>query len=135
MNSIRTVHSLNAAAPLGHYSQATIAGGFLFVSGLLPIEVNKEINYTQSFNEQAESVLKNAKEVLMAAGCGFDRVVKSTVYVTNVGNWGEFDTLYRKYFGEHRPARAVVPVHELHHGFNIELEMIALINDVENKDG
>lgn len=127
MPSIRSVHTAKAATPSGHYSQATIHGDLAFVSGILPIEPDGSHNSTCPFSDQANCVLRNATVILQAAGCGFSDVVKTTVYVTDIASWAEFDSVYAEFFGDHRPARAVVPVPVLHHGFSIEMELIASV--------
>ena len=77
------------------------------------------------FEAQVHSVLDHCSAVLAAAGCGFNDVVQSTVYVVGVEHWPVFNRLYAERFGSHRPARAVVPVPALHHGFLVEIQMVA----------
>ncbi|MGH1416940.1 MAG: RidA family protein [Pelagimonas sp.] len=124
---MKFVSTNQAAPPGGHYSQAVVANGVAYLSGILPVGIRGDMNPGLSFAEQAALVLRHATEILRDAGSGLDRVVKSTVFVTNIEDWGVFDTLYAETFRSHRPARAVVPVPGLHHGFLVELDMIALV--------
>ena len=108
--------------PGGHYSQAVEAGGLVFVSGMLPAGNNQP---PMPFEDQVHSVLDHCSAVLAEAGCSFNDVVQSTVYVVGVEHWPIFNRLYAERFGSHRPARAVVPVSALHHGFLVEIQMVA----------
>lgn len=119
----------NAAgtAPGGHYSHAAAAGGFVFVSGQLPIPPSGEKDATRSIAEQTRITLENVRSALTAAGAQLTDVVKVTAYLTTEEHWAAFNTVYAEFFGEHRPARAVVPVRPLHYGFLVEIEAIAWI--------
>jgi 2-iminobutanoate/2-iminopropanoate deaminase len=78
-----------------------------------------------SVEEQTEQALENVAAILLAAGSGVDHVLKTTVYVADISLWGRVNAVYAEFFGDHRPARAVVPTKELHHGFVVEIEAIA----------
>ncbi len=106
-------------APAGHYSQAVRANGFVFVSGVLPDPA------ISGFEAQVRDAMQRCHQVLQAAGCGWTDVVQCTAYIVGVGHWPAFNAVYAEVLGAHRPARAVVPVHELHHGCLIELQLIA----------
>lgn len=110
--------------PLGHYSPAVEAGGFVFVSGMLP-STDPEDARRHDFEAQSRMVLARCEQVLAAAGCQLDQVVQSTVYVVGMEHWAAFNRVYKDVFGEHKPARAVVPVPELHYGFLVEVTMTA----------
>ncbi|MFD1158709.1 RidA family protein [Roseovarius aestuarii] len=125
---MKKIETREAALPLGHYSQAIVSGDLVFVSGVLPIEPGAELDSSRSFKEQAECVLRNAAAILKEAGANLSNVVKATVYVTNIENWKDFDQAYAAAFGEHKPARAVAPVPNLHHGFDVEMELIASVS-------
>lgn len=111
----------NAALPLpaGHYSQAVRAGGFVYLSGVLPIPG------IAGFEPQARDALERCGQILGAAGCCLDDVVHCTAYIVGVANWSRFNAVYAEVFGDHRPARTVVPVTELHHGSLVEVQMTA----------
>ncbi|WP_260961915.1 RidA family protein [Pseudomonas citri] len=116
-----------ASQPAGHYSQAVVHQGSLYISGQLPVSPDGTHNIEASFTEQAQVALNNLLAILHAAGCTPSDLVKVTVYVAGVKHWPAFDRLYSEMLGSHRPARAVVPVPELHHGYLVEIEAIARI--------
>ena len=114
------------AAPGGHYSHATVANGFVFVSGQLPIAPDGTRLAEASFEQQAQQVLENVKTALAAAGSGIDRLVQVRVYLDAIENWPAFNTIYAQWAGDARPSRAIVPTGPLHFGFKVEVEAVAL---------
>ncbi|MCP4536312.1 MAG: RidA family protein [Chloroflexi bacterium] len=118
----------DAPRPAGHYSQAIVHNGLVYVSGQLPIDPQTGEKRTGSIEEQAEQTLKNLAEILRAANSDLNQVVKTTVYVSDIELWGRVNVVYAKFFGDHRPARAVVPTRDLHYGFQIEIEAIAAVS-------
>jgi 2-iminobutanoate/2-iminopropanoate deaminase len=114
------------AAPGGHYSHAVTAGGFVFVSGQLPIAPDGTKLSESSFEEQVRQVLANVAHALEGAGSSVDRLTQVRVYVTDIGCWPAFNAIYAHWAGAARPARCVVPVPQLHYGFKIEVEAIAM---------
>jgi 2-iminobutanoate/2-iminopropanoate deaminase len=122
---MHVVSTPNAPAPAGHYSQAIVHGGVVYVAGQLPVDPQTGERRTGPIEEQAEQALKNVAAILRAAGSGLDRVLKVTVYVSDITLWDRVNTVYARVFGDHRPARAVVPTRDLHHGFQVEIEAIA----------
>ncbi|SLN16147.1 Enamine/imine deaminase [Falsiruegeria litorea R37] len=127
---MQKIQTSEAAQPLGHYSQAVVSGDLVFVSGILPVELDGTLNAERGFSEQAEIVLRNAEAILRAAGSDFSKAVKATIYVTDIANWKAFDEAYSTALGEHKPARAVAPVPSLHHGFQVEMDLIASVSGV-----
>ncbi|MEJ6022880.1 RidA family protein [Ramlibacter sp. PS4R-6] len=123
----RSVNPGANAKPGGHYSHGTVANGFVFVSGQLPIARDGTKLNGASFADQARQVLANVQAVLEAAGSGVDRLVQVRVYVDDVANWPEFNTIYAQWAGASRPSRAVVPTGALHYGFKIEVEAVAAV--------
>ncbi|GLU31994.1 RidA family protein [Trinickia caryophylli] len=115
------------AAPGGHYSHVTVANGFVFVSGQLPITADGAKLTDRSFAEQAEQVLRNVEHAVLAAGSGIDRLVQVRVYLDDIGNWPEFNRIYAAWAGEARPSRAVVPTAALHFGLKVEVEAVAVL--------
>jgi 2-iminobutanoate/2-iminopropanoate deaminase len=114
----------NSGGP--HYSPFALGGGLIFVSGQLPLRPGRDTSLAAaSFREQAEQALQNLKGVLDQAGAGVDQVVKTTVYLSDIADWDDLDTVYGAFFGAARPARSVVPTGPLHFGFRIEIEAIA----------
>lgn len=124
MTRIEPVSTNNASKPLGHYSQAVRAAGLIHVSGQLPIKA--EGQSSDPFDEQARIVLRNLLAVLEAAGATPAHVVKVTAYIVGVEHWGAFNNAYAEAFGGARPARSVVPVPSIHHGYLIALDAVAL---------
>jgi reactive intermediate/imine deaminase len=118
------------AAPGGHYSHAVTGNGFVFVSGQLPIAPDGSKLNEAPFERQAQQVLDNVAAALTGAGTAVDRLVQVRVYVTDIASWPAFNTIYAKWIGVSRPARAVVPVPELHFGFKIEIEAVATVAPV-----
>jgi 2-iminobutanoate/2-iminopropanoate deaminase len=125
---IEFVHTPEAPQPAGHYAQATVHGDLVFVSGQLPVNPQAGRGDVGSIEEQTEQALKNLEAILVAAGSSRQRVLKTTVYVSDIGLWDRVNAVYAGFFGPHRPARAVVPTRELHFGFQIEIEAVAAID-------
>jgi 2-iminobutanoate/2-iminopropanoate deaminase len=122
---VKRIATHRAPAPAGHYSQAVEHAGLIFTSGLLPVVPGSGERVLGSIEEQAERVLCNLAAILEAAGSGRDRVLRVTVYLTDLDLWSRFNEVYTRFFGDHRPARTVVAVPELHYGFLLELEAVA----------
>jgi len=122
---MREIFSPNAPKPAGHYSQAVIHDNIIYVSGQLPIDPATGQKRLGSIEEQTEQVLKNLAEIIKAAGSDINKVIKTTVYISDIQLWDRVNEVYGNFFGEHRPARAVVPIKNLHFGFDIEIEAIA----------
>ena len=114
------------AEPGGHYSHAVSAGGFVFVAGQLPVQADGARLNQAPFEAQARQVLANVAAALRGAGSSIDKLVQVRVYITDIALWPAFNTLYAQWAGTARPARAVVPVPQLHYGFQIEVEAMAL---------
>jgi 2-iminobutanoate/2-iminopropanoate deaminase len=122
MQSIETREAPNAA---GHYSQAIVHNGVVYVAGQLPIDPTDRNKPVGSIEEQTEQTLRNVEAILKAAGSGLDRVLQMTIYVSDISLWGGVNTAYSRVMGGHKPARAVVPVKDLHYGYQIEIQAIA----------
>ena len=118
-----------AAAPQarGHYSQALVHEGIVYVAGQLPIVPGRPDERLASFEDQARRVIDNVAAILAAAGSGLDLVVKATVYITDVAHWPAFNAIYAEKLGAHKPARTVVPVAKLHYGYLVEMDVIAAV--------
>jgi len=117
------------AAPGGHYTHAVTANGFVFVAGQLPIARDGAKLVDAPFEKQAQQVLDNIAAALTAAGSAIEPLLQVRVYVTDIKQWPAFNAIYSRWIGSSRPARAVVPVAELHYGFKIEIEAIALAGE------
>ena len=118
-----------APAARGHYAQAIVHGGLVYVAGQLPIVAGDPERKLADFESQAEQVLSNVLAILEAAGSGADRILKATVYIADISHWPAFNAIYARRLGAHRPARTVVPVAQLHYGYLVEMDVIAALGD------
>jgi reactive intermediate/imine deaminase len=114
------------ATPGGHYSHVTVANGFVFVSGQLPITAEGVKLVAAPFEQQVEQVLQNVQSALAGAGSSIAQLAQVRVYLDDIDNWPAFNILYAKWAGAARPARAIVPTGPLHFGFKIEVEVTAV---------
>jgi 2-iminobutanoate/2-iminopropanoate deaminase len=121
------IHTPDAPQPRGHYAQAIVHDGLVYVSGQLPIDPRTGERCTGPIEEQAELALRNVAAILTAAGSDLSLVLKTTVYVSDIRLWERVNAVYARDFGDHRPARAVVPTRELHYGLLLEVEAIAAV--------
>jgi 2-iminobutanoate/2-iminopropanoate deaminase len=123
---VQPILTPGAPAPAGHYSQAMVHGGFVFVAGQLPLDpVTGALVGADDVEAQTRQVLRNVEVILRAAGSGLDQVVSVTVFITRREMWAQVNRVYAEIFGAHRPARAIVPVPELRPGCIIEVQAIA----------
>ncbi len=121
------IETPNAPLPGGHYSQAIVHNGLVYLSGILPITPTGVKLADGSIMEQTEQVIRNLDAILQAAGSNRGKVIKVTIFVSDISTWGEVNQAYARFFGDHRPARSVVPCSPLHYGFGIELEAVAAL--------
>ncbi|WP_122663661.1 RidA family protein [Pseudomonas viridiflava] len=119
-------NSETISPPAGHYSHVSIANGFVMISGQLPITADGAHLANASFEDQTRQVLLNLDSCLGAAGIGKQQLVQVRVYVTDIEQWPLFNRLYSQWLGEHRPARAVAGVAQLHYGCAVEVEAMAI---------
>ena len=124
---LKTISTNKAPAAIGPYSQAIQAGNLLFCSGQIPLDpVSGEI-VAGDVRRQTEQVMENIAAVLSAAGAGFKDVVKATVFLVEMSDFGVVNEVYGRYFADHKPARSTVAVKELPRGVRVEIEVIACI--------
>ncbi len=126
---MQKVQPEGAPIPKGHYSPGVIHNGFVFVSGQLPMDLKTREPFTGAIEGQTELALLNVENVLKAAGSNLDHVVQMTIYVSDMELWDQVNETYSKVMGEHRPARAIVPVKDLHFGTKIEIQAIGVVVD------
>lgn len=112
-------------SPSGHYAPAVRAGGFVFISGQLAIGEDGAPVTDASVEAQTLMCLENVRRILKSEGLDLRHVVKTTVYVSDVELWPVVNAAYAAFFGDHRPARAIVPVSKLYFGLDVEIEAIA----------
>ena len=125
MSEIRTVHSDEAPAAIGPYAQAVVVDGWLYASGQIPMDPTTMELVTGSVTEQTEQVFRNLRSVLAAGGGALDRVVKTTVFLSDMGDFAEMNAVYARHFGDHRPARATVQAAGLPRGVSVEIDLVA----------
>jgi 2-iminobutanoate/2-iminopropanoate deaminase len=123
---LAAINTDSSPQPFGHYMQAMDTSGFVFISGQLPARLDGTSLADMLFEAQARQSLANLLAIVEGAGLRRDRIAKVTAYLVGVEHWTAFNAIYAEAFGEHRPARSVVPVPALHHGYLIELEAIAV---------
>ena len=116
-----------APAAIGPYSQAIKAGDFLFASGQIPLDPATGALVDGGIVEQTHQVLKNLAGVLAAAGIGFDKVVKTTVYLSDMTDFGAVNEIYATYFPQPAPARATVQAARLPRDVKVEIDLIAYL--------
>ncbi len=122
---LKPVSTDKAPAAVGPYSQGMEAGGFIYVSGQLPMNPATKELVAGDIKKATEWCLENAKAILNAAGADLENVVKVTVFLQDIGQFSEMNEVYARYFEAHKPARAAFEVAKLPLGAEIEIEMIA----------
>ncbi|MDI6601875.1 MAG: RidA family protein [Thermoanaerobacteraceae bacterium] len=114
-----------APAAIGPYSQAVMVGDFLYTSGQIGLDPASGQIVEGGIEAQAERVMENLKAILEASGMGFENVVKTLVFITNMDDFGKVNEIYGRYFKENPPARSCVEVSALPKGALIEIELVA----------
>ncbi len=122
----KVVYTERAPKPVGPYSQAIIAGNFIFTAGQIPIDPKTNQIVQGDIKEQTRQVLENLKAVLEEAGATFDDVVKVTVYMRDLNEFSAMNEVYSEYFKNSPPARTTVEVSRLPRDVKIEIDLIAL---------
>ena len=125
MSELHTVHTDDAPAAIGPYSQAVTVEGWLFASGQIPLDPATGELVTGSVADQTDQVFKNLAAVLAEGGASLSSVVKTTVYLVDMSTFTEMNEAYARHFGDHRPARATVEVAALPKGVDVEIDVIA----------
>lgn len=123
--SLEIINTDNAPAPIGPYNQSVKAGGFLFVSGQIPIDPSSNTLVEGDVKAQAHQVFKNLKAILTAAQLDFANVVKTTVFLSDMSLFGAVNEIYATYFTENEPARECVAVRTLPKNVDVEVSVIA----------
>ena len=124
---MKVIQPSGQPTPKGHYSPGIEHNGLVYVSGQLPMDLVTRQPFTGSIEEQTELSLRNVEAVLHAAGSDLDNVLQFTIYVSDMELWGRVNETYARVMGEHRPARAMIPVKDLHFGTQIEIQAIAAV--------
>ena len=121
----KVVFTDQAPKAIGPYSQAISMGSFLFCSGQIPLDPKSGEVFTGDIKTQTEMVMKNIKAVLSANEMSFSNIVKTTIFITNMADFGAVNEVYAQFFSEAPPARSTVAVAALPRGVNVEIEVIA----------
>jgi 2-iminobutanoate/2-iminopropanoate deaminase len=124
---MRFVETPLAPRPGGHYSQAVVHGDTVYVAGQLPIDPADPDAPPGDAASQTRVALENTRRILEEAGSGLDRALSVTIYVSDISHWDDVNRAYTAVMGAHRPARAVVPVRDLHFGYLVEVQTIAAL--------
>jgi len=127
MSELTSVHTEQAPAAIGPYSQAIVVDGWVFCSGQIPLDPVSGKMSTGSVTDQTELVLENLRAVLEAAGSRMDLVVKTTVFLSDMNSFAEMNEVYARHFGDHRPARAAVQAGALPKFCDVEIECVARV--------
>ena len=123
---LKKVSTEKAPAAIGPYSQAIVCGELVFTSGQIPINPATGNVETATIAEQTEQVMKNLGEVLSAAGSSFEKAVKTTCFLADIGDFAAFNEVNAKYFTT-KPARSCVAVKDLPKGVKVEVEVVAAL--------
>jgi reactive intermediate/imine deaminase len=127
MADVTQISTEGAPQPAGHYAQATVAGGMVYISGQLPIQPDGTGIMREDFETQAEQAIANMIAILEAAGSDTANLARVTAYIVGAENWGIFNEIYGRMLPDARPARTIVPVEELHYGYLVEIDAIAVL--------
>jgi 2-iminobutanoate/2-iminopropanoate deaminase len=123
------VHTDDAPGAIGPYSQAVVSGGFIFTAGQIALDPSTGQVAPGGVAEQTDRALRNIAAILKAAGADLSRVVKTTVFLVDMGDFTAMNEMYARHFGEHRPARSTVAVSGLPRGVRVEIEAVARVGE------
>jgi 2-iminobutanoate/2-iminopropanoate deaminase len=126
---MKKIQPSNIPVPKGHYSPAVVHNGLIFVSGQLPWNHATGEIETGSIEKQTELALRNVETILHAAGSDLNHVLQMTIYVSEMDDWDKVNEVCKRILGDHKPARAIVPVKTLHFGTQIEIQAIAAVKE------
>jgi 2-iminobutanoate/2-iminopropanoate deaminase len=126
-NVMKEIETSAAPLPLGHYSQALVNAGIIYVSGQLPIDPNDDNVVFDTPEAQTLRTLQNLEAVVIASGGQKNTILKVTIFIADIALWPAVNKVYADFFGDHKPARSAVPVPALPKGFLVEIDAIAHI--------
>ena len=114
--------------PAGHYSPAVIHNGTVYLSGQLARVPGKAADFVpEGIGAQTTQCLMNAEAILRAAGSDRNHVIRATLYIADIADWGSVNGAFIEFFGEHKPARSIIPVNKFKSGFLIEIDIVAAV--------
>jgi 2-iminobutanoate/2-iminopropanoate deaminase len=122
----RTISTDRAPQAIGPYAQAIVANGFVYTAGQIPLDPQTGKLVEAGIKQQTRQVLENLKAVLEAAGTSMNQVVRATVFLKNIADFGAMNDVYAEYLGDAKPARSTVAVAELPRNALIEIDLVAL---------
>jgi 2-iminobutanoate/2-iminopropanoate deaminase len=125
---LKRVHTPQAPAAIGPYSQAIVAGNLVFTAGQIPLDPATMEVKGKDASEQTARVLANLRAILEASGASLSSVVKTTVFLADMGDFAAMNEVYTREFGDHKPARSTVQVARLPKDVKVEIDAIAIIN-------
>ena len=125
---METIYPTSMAKPKGHYSPAVVHNGFVFVAGQLPAD-NDGNPVLGTVEEQTLLCLQRIDTILKSANSSISRVLKISIFVEDIADWSKINGVFAKYFGEHRPARIIVPAGKLNYGCAVEIDCVAALNE------
>ncbi|MEP7149163.1 MAG: RidA family protein [Acidobacteriota bacterium] len=126
---MRAIQPADQPTPKGHYSPGIVHDGLVYISGQLPMDLVTREPFAGDIETQTELALKNVEAVLKEAGSDLAHVMQMTIYISDIELWGKVNETYARVMGDHRPARAIVPVKDLHFDTKIEIQAIAAVKD------
>ena len=124
---MKIISTPDSTPPAGHYSQAVVYGGVVYVAGVLGKDPKDPEADPRGPAEQTRQALENVSTILEAAGSSLRNIVRMTVYVSDMDHWGEVDRVYGEVMGDHKPARAIVPVKNFKGSYMIEIVATAAL--------
>lgn len=128
---MQIVQTSNAPAAIGPYSQAIKSNGFVFTSGQIAITPSGEL-IQRDIKQQTRQVLSNLENILQEAGSSLDEVVKVTIFLEDMNDFGVVNVIYAEYFGDHKPARSTVAVKTLPKNVLVEMDIVATYKEFVN---
>lgn len=126
-DSMESTIQTEGIRPNGHYAQAVIHNGTIYVSGQFSVDADTGERVFGTIQEETKRALENIEKILLASGSDRSRILKTTAYVCSMEDWSGVNEAYAGFFGEHRPARTIVNAKELHFGFKVEIDAIAAL--------
>lgn len=124
---MNAIHTESAPAPLGHYSQAVVHNGLIFVSTQLPMEPGQMVDSGAAAGEQARRALQNVLSVVESAGGSRESILRVTIYLADIASWNMVNAVYEQVMGPAKPARGVIQVAGLHHDFKVAMDAVAAV--------
>jgi 2-iminobutanoate/2-iminopropanoate deaminase len=131
---MKLIETTKAPLPGGHYSQATISNGLVFVSGQLPLVPGALRVIPDGIEAQTRQALRNLQAILASCGAALSNVMSVQIFISDIALWSHVDSIYSEIMGSHKPARTVIPCGELHYGAIVEISAVAYIAQAATHD-